>query len=748
MPTATATPGTFASEAFTGSTDAWASPSNAGASDNTYTTAAVNTGGDKSEYLKCTNCSFSIPANASIQGIEVLVEWSHSGGGTGTAKQYRNRIVKAGVVSSDTTYDSSSALASSDTTGTLGSSSGLWGTTWTPDDINASTFGCAIACQSGSGSLPSARIDRVQIRVTYQFAIGIVAEREYPLPLTLSTSGPDVEIFAGVAFTADSSPTDLSDRLQTLRVTRGRPFNLDRVDAGTASLRFTNLDGELDPSNADGTYYGTILPLRATYLYRRISDVTYWLHKGRVERYLPEWAPPNAQFMSIESADVFEQMATQIIESAQATLTTTLTGSNNDLTFTAVDAGESGDQISVTYTVAGTDTALDTGVTDPFAGTTAVVTAEVSNYFTNRGGFRWNAIPTGSKVPVTVAVSGGDIVVTVATNGGGSATSTAAEIKTALEVNTDVTKLVSIANAPGSDGSGVVTAMAKTNLSGGTWAAETSGDRIDRVLDLIGWPAGSRDIDTGIYTMCARGFGRKDNVSAISHIQDIAESELGYCFVTANGVFTFHDGQHRATASRSTTSQATFSNDGTGVPIVYGGVTQSLDKDRIVNEVTVTGGLSTSVAQTVSDATSQTTYGLRTLSRSTQLASDTDALAVAQAILDSYKDAVVRFEEIRVLRTAATSGWDDAVLGREIGDLVTIRLDPPTHDTIIAYDAYIEEITLEWSPGQPIAASFRLTAASESTTPGGGGGGGGAGALYDSSGDELLLDDATAGILG
>lgn len=742
MPTVTLTPATFATESFTGSTDAWTNPSNASSSNNSYANAAVTTLGDISEYLKCTNLSASLPSNAYVQGIEVLVEWDGRPDGVfaNNGRQHRCRIIKGGTISSDTTFDSSSSITTGDHTTTIGTSSSLWGTTWTYSDINASTFGVAIAVKAAaSGSPSSVNIDLVQVRVTYQFAIGIVAEREYPLPLTLSTSGPDVEIFAGVAFTADSSPADLSDRLQTLRVTRGRPFNLDRVDAGTASLRFTNLDGELDPSNVDGSYYGLILPLRATYLYRRISDVTYWLHKGRVERYLPEWAPPNVQFMGVESADVFERMATEIIESDQATLTTALTGSNNDLTFTAVEAGESGDQISVTYVVSGTNTALDAGVTDPFAGT-AVVQAQVSDYFTKRGGFRWNAVPTGAKVPVTVSVSGGDIVVTVATDGGGSATSTAAQVKTALEANTDVTKLVSIANAPGSDGTGVVTAMAKTNLSGGTWAAETSGDRIDRVLDLIGWPAGSRNIDTGIYTVCARGFGRNDNVSAISHIQDVAESELGYVFVTADGVFTFHDGEHRTTASRSTASQATFSNTGTGIPIVYGGVSQSLDKDRIVNEVTVTGGNQTSVAQTVTDATSQSTYGRRTLQRSTQLDSDTDALAVAQAILDSYKDPVVRFEEIRVVRTADVSGWDDAVLGREIGDLVTINLAPPTHDTVISYDAYIEEITVERSPGQPFQVSFRLTAASESTTPGGGGGGGADGAILDAAGDPLIID--------
>lgn len=109
----------------------------------------------------------------------------------------------------------------------------------------------------------------------------------------------------------------------------------------------------------------------------------------------------------------------------KATLTTALAGANNDLTFTAFDAGPGGNDITVTYVVSGTNTAL------------------------------------------SVAVNGKAIVVTVATNGGGTATSTAAQVKAKIEANSDAARLVTIENTAANDGTGVVVALGSTPLAGG-----------------------------------------------------------------------------------------------------------------------------------------------------------------------------------------------------------------------------------------------------------------------------------------
>lgn len=109
-----------------------------------------------------------------------------------------------------------------------------------------------------------------------------------------------------------------------------------------------------------------------------------------------------------------------------ATLTTALSGSNNDLVYTAATRGAAGNSIRVRYVVAGNNTAL------------------------------------------SVSVSTLDITVNVATDGSAAATSTADDVKAAIEASTSASALVTVADAASNDGSGVVAALAYTNLSAGT----------------------------------------------------------------------------------------------------------------------------------------------------------------------------------------------------------------------------------------------------------------------------------------
>lgn len=113
----------------------------------------------------------------------------------------------------------------------------------------------------------------------------------------------------------------------------------------------------------------------------------------------------------------------QSTKSAKASLTTALTGTNNDLQYTAKTDGAS--TVTVRYVVAGVST------------------------------------------PLTVSVAGSAITVNVATNGSSAAISTAAQVKTAVDGNGPASALVSVANAAGNDGTGVVTALAATPLTGG-----------------------------------------------------------------------------------------------------------------------------------------------------------------------------------------------------------------------------------------------------------------------------------------
>ena len=109
-----------------------------------------------------------------------------------------------------------------------------------------------------------------------------------------------------------------------------------------------------------------------------------------------------------------------------ASLTTSLTGTNNDLVFTAKATGPAGNNISVTY--------VDPG------GTTATL---------------------------GVVVTGTDIVVNLG-RAASAINTTGTLLKGAIDGSAAAAALVSVANSGADDGTGLVTAMAKSNLSGGS----------------------------------------------------------------------------------------------------------------------------------------------------------------------------------------------------------------------------------------------------------------------------------------
>lgn len=116
-----------------------------------------------------------------------------------------------------------------------------------------------------------------------------------------------------------------------------------------------------------------------------------------------------------------------------ATLDTALAGADNDIRYTAVADDVAGNSISVEY--------VDPGALSQ---------------------------------PLSVSVEGRKITVSLATDGAGVITSTAADIMAAVNADTDASALVSADLAPDNDGTGVVTAMAETDLDYEGRAAEFS----------------------------------------------------------------------------------------------------------------------------------------------------------------------------------------------------------------------------------------------------------------------------------
>ena len=149
----------------------WSQPQNAQSSDNSYASVGLSPLGPYSNYLKATGFSFSIPTTASICGIEVNVERSFSG--VIPVHDYEIKVVKNDTVTGFN-YASTLSWDTTDLVVTYGSNSDLWGTTWTPAEINNSSFGAAVSASKGGPLSSTALVDQITIKVFYDNSTGIV----------------------------------------------------------------------------------------------------------------------------------------------------------------------------------------------------------------------------------------------------------------------------------------------------------------------------------------------------------------------------------------------------------------------------------------------------------------------------------------------------------------------------------------------------------------------------------------------
>jgi len=140
---------------------AWKDPRNVFVDDTSYAEAQTF-GAATSYYLNITNYSFSIPAGAEIDGIEVEVLVRAATGGGMFDDEVK--IIKGGVLGTADRANSTGWTAIF-TYLMHGSTEDLWGETWTPDDINADDFGFAISMTVGGIAL--ANIDHARVTVYY-----------------------------------------------------------------------------------------------------------------------------------------------------------------------------------------------------------------------------------------------------------------------------------------------------------------------------------------------------------------------------------------------------------------------------------------------------------------------------------------------------------------------------------------------------------------------------------------------------
>ena len=241
----------------------------------------------------------------------------------------------------------------------------------------------------------------------------------------------------------------------------------------------------------------------------------------------------------------------------------------------------------------------------------------------------------------------------------------------------------------------------------GAVAGETTGTRIGRILDAIGWPSGMRDLDTGNTTVQADPGTTR---TALNALQTVATTEYGSLYMNASGQVVFQERDF--TTSSVVGTPTVFADDGTG--IAYTQLQWILNDAQIFNEANITAtGLA---KQTASDATSISTYFKHSYNVSDLLMqTTTEAMDYAKAYVASRKDTSIRADSITLdLTTANYASGVTAALTLDYFDPVTIKQAQPGGNTLektfqifgVAHDVRPGRWTTTFTTLEPIIDGF------------------------------------------
>lgn len=202
-------------------------------------------------------------------------------------------------------------------------------------------------------------------------------------------------------------------------------------------------------------------------------------------------------------------------------------------------------------------------------------------------------------------------------------------------------------------------------------SGDTAWDRIEYMLDYIGWPAGDRNVIAGGYPL--HPDTRPVDTTFLAYMQKHAsETEGGLFFMTADGKVYY-----RAEASLTPPSSSWTAGDGAGeVPYHQAPAVEYTDRD-IINNGTLSGqGFPTIFFR---DQTSITEFEASDAFQQNDLlfADAGDARDRADRILAAWANPKVRVGSITLSAIDSPADTIPAMLETELGDTITVKRRPP-----------------------------------------------------------------------
>jgi len=159
---------------------------------------------------------------------------------------------------------------------------------------------------------------------------------------------------------------DVSNVVDSINTKRGRNAQADQFQTGTLSLRIVDQNGDFNPMNVSGPYYGLLTPMRKVQITATYGAVTYPVFSGFITSFstsTPQASVGDVVYTTIQAVDAFRLAQNAQISTVAGTSAGQLTGAriNNLL-----------DAISWPATMRDIDAGLTTVQIDPATARTAL----------------------------------------------------------------------------------------------------------------------------------------------------------------------------------------------------------------------------------------------------------------------------------------------------------------------------------------------------------------------------------------
>ncbi len=236
--------------------------------------------------------------------------------------------------------------------------------------------------------------------------------------------------------------------------------------------------------------------------------------------------------------------------------------------------------------------------------------------------------------------------------------------------------------------------LSRTALTAFNPSSQLTSARVSAILDRteVAYSTALRDITTGVATCGTVAYA--DNTNTLSALQAVAIAEDGRLFADRKNQIVFDPRIDFTFSTAIATFGGTASN---AIPLLD--ITVAYGQETLFNrvQVDIEGG---TAAQVATDATSQTKFGVQTLSFSNvPLNTLAAGSALAQNILDKYKDPVIRFDGISTSLNACGSALFSTVLTLDVGDVISVTKTYTTGLPLSRTDSvFIESVNHDITP--------------------------------------------------